>query len=269
MPESQGKIKQLAPHLIEARSYTDSMYAMDNAKIDFIAAKMYIKLDLTSNIVISKLNADYQELNVIVKSLIEHLKDYSDSNTVGMFNCTAGIITNFATMSPQISIIPEFDISKQTEKFTLDNVNDLISNFISACLNEFVIPYDLDDATVVLRGLPTFEVDIPTIKFSPFHINVPIEQYINESANRQNSMNLTNIHEKINCKTLQLLDSTSIKSGVLNLLKIPSLKSLHTSANTSKTLPWFDIISEHLDDKNINAAQTKLFKSGLKEYARY
>lgn len=268
MQNFQGKSKDLLNFTRGAGPHTNSTYSIDDFNKNLITAKFYIKLDLDPNLIMSKFNISADQINHLMKSLIEQLKEYRDSNTIGLFNCTAGVMTNFITMSPRISLIPEFDLSDRTEKFTIDDAHQLVGKFVSNGLDQFIIPYEFNDLTVLVRSLPQFEIDIPTVKFSTWPVDTTIQNFINQNELRERSKKLKDIHNKINCNHLVLLNSQSIENGVLNLLKIKNLESIDPGGELSGTVPWLKIINEHIKDKNIAAAQTKLFKNGLKEFAR-
>lgn len=73
------------------------------------------------------------------------------------------------------------------------------------------------------------------------------------------------------CPKLESINLTwcdNLSSGLLGLLRIPTLKEITADVGSNELLAVVGILNKHLKDKNIGAAQTELFKNGLKEYAK-
>ena len=79
---------------------------------------------------------------------------------------------------------------------------------------------------------------------------------------------LHNIHKRVDCKQLTILDAGDVKSCVLGLLRIKRLEKLEL-VETGDNIDWVKIINRYLDsDRDVIECQEELLDNDLEDYAR-
>lgn len=155
----------------------------------------------------------------------------------------------------QYWVIITFPITSEFNTLTKDT---LIKNLLSKKeeFNNSIIT--VTEGIVQIDGFPTFKIKHKQVAVNcNFEENFPVE-------------NLSKISTFLECQEFIVYGSYTVKSAVLDILRIKGLEifNFHDD-DVENGREWQPIIKKHAADHNVSAAQTELFKNGLKKYAKF